>query len=147
MKKNIIIISLIFLSCHPKYPLFLGSNFELNYNSRGYTSLYYKKNSIVLYGDVKKYAFDKNFIIIEINPLELLDDEIEKKGISNYNKKKEYIDNSAIREYWIINKSEKSEFDSKRKKYINLYGPFDIKHFSKKRIELKISKKLTFLTL
>jgi len=149
MKKTLIliIICLFFLSCQPKYPIDLGDNFRLDYNSVGYTSLYRNANSIVLYGDVLKYAFDENFILIENKPIDVIEATLKIKKCTNYADRKKYGNNSSLREYWIINKNELALFDSKLKRYSNLYGPFNANDFLNKRIELKVLKTLKLIEI
>ena len=61
-------------------------------------------------------------------------------------KYQEAFEQSTFRQYWIINKKEKSEYSldtlSKFARYSNVYGPLKKEEYLQKRKELKIPKEL-----
>ena len=56
------------------------------------------------------------------------------------------FEKSTFRQYWIVNKKEKSEYYldtlTKLARYSNVYGPFKKRDYLRKREELNVPKKL-----
>jgi hypothetical protein len=67
----------------------------------------------------------------------------------NYYEATDAFENSTFRQYWIINKKEKSERSivNGRPRYSNIYGPFKKKDYLKKRIELNVPKELELIEI
>ncbi len=56
----------------------------------------------------------------------------------NYKEANVAFENSTFIQYWIIDKSEQAEFNSERKMYSNVYGPFSKEAYLKKIVEMGV---------
>lgn len=132
---------LIILSSCSKYPD-LGDGYKFDYNGKYTLSIVDVNNNIVIPETILSYAFDSTFIIVSQRPW----DSIPNIKTMNYSESIKAFEKSSFRQYWIINKKEKSEYslDSliKCARYSNVYGPFKKYDYLKKREELKVSQKL-----
>jgi len=148
MKKSIAIaictISAInFVNCTPSdQQAQFGNGYKIGYNQRGNKiSILDSVNDVLIADQVLKYAFDSTFIVALQKPF----DSIPESG-KNSNKDlsdcKEAFEKSTLRQYWIINKKQKSIFYEDSVKYSNVYGPFNEQEFLKKSMQLKVPKNL-----
>lgn len=125
-------------SNHPE----LGDGYKFNYDGRYTLAIVNSNNNIVITETILDYAFDSTFIIVSQRPW----DSIPNIRTMNYTESNKAFEESTFRQYWIINKREKSEysFDTRTKlaRYSNVYGPFKKHEYIQKREELKIPKAL-----
>ena len=129
MRKIALSFILIFLSsCNQHYPLSLGSNYFLDHDGNSDTCIIDSENTLIVAPDILKMDYDSINIIAEIKPMFVI---LERNKNSDYNKLNNDIENSLLREYWIIDKE----------KSIN-YGPFTKFEFLEKRKKLRVSEKL-----
>ncbi|MGC3978628.1 MAG: hypothetical protein QM751_10595 [Paludibacteraceae bacterium] len=137
MKKYIFyftIIVLFTIGCK-RFPN-LGNGYQLDYNGMNDISIIKcLKNgdapTIFIYGHILDYAFDSTFIIVAERPRDSVSG-IKTMKFYEYNKK---FKQSTFRQYWIINKKEKSEYSldtlTNLARYSNVYGPFQSKSICK----------------
>jgi hypothetical protein len=132
---------LIILSSCSEYPD-LGDGYKFDYDGKYTLSIVDVNNNIVIPETILSYAFDSTFIIVSQRPW----DSIPNIKTMNYSESIKAFEKSSFRQYWIINKKEKSEYSLdpliKRARYSNVYGPFKEYDYLKKREELKVSQKL-----
>lgn len=150
MKVNILLpaivaISVIF-SCGKKPDL--GNGFMFEYDQRG--DIYLIKTiqpgdapSVIVNGHIMDYSFDSTFIIIAERPRDSVPECSGK--IQGMTKKKcdDAFERSSFKQYWIINKQRKTEFDAATRKYTNVYGPFHRQQMIQKIAELGVPRYLT----
>ncbi len=150
MKKFIFIFTLIIISIISGCKRFpdLGSGYQLNYNGMNDISIIncLKEGdapTIFIYGHILDYAFDSTFIIVSERPRDSVIG-IETMTQSKY---QEAFEQSAFKQYWIINKQEPIVYSldtlSKLAKYSNVYGPFKKEEYLLKRKELDVPPELT----
>lgn len=101
-----------------------------------------RDNTVMVMGVILDYTFDSTFIIVSQRPWE----SIPNIKTMNYSESNEAFEKSTFRQYWIINKKEKSEYSldtlTNLARYSNVYGPFRKQEYLLKREELKIPKEL-----
>jgi len=135
------IVYLIIITGCSKYPD-LGNGYKLDSDGRYTLQIVNFENTIMVSSCILEYTFDSNFVILSQRPW----DSIPGIKAMNYSESKKAFEKSSFRQYWIINKKDKSEysFDSLTKlaRYSNIYGPFTENEYLQKREELKISKEL-----
>lgn len=140
-----IILILLTIGCK-RFPN-LGDGYQLDYNGLNDISIIkcLKEGdapTIFIYGHIVDYAFDSTFIIVAECPRDSVPD-IKTMTQPEY---QEAFEQSTFRQYWIINKKEKSEYSldtlTKLARYSNVYGPFKKHEYLRKRDELKIPHNL-----
>lgn len=149
MKKFIFISTIVVLamitSCS-KFPD-VGNGYELDYNGRGDVSLIKclregDAPTVFIYGHILDYAFDPTFIVVVERPRDSVPECTGTISGMTKNKCDEAFEQSTFKQYWIINKKERSEFNEVTKIYSNVYGPFQKQEYLQKREELGIPKEL-----
>jgi hypothetical protein len=134
---------MIATSCRKNVNVNLGYKYRL-INSASFSDLTIVKehNIVVIDGHVLDYSFDSTFIIVAERPRDSVPG-IKTKTQSEY---QNAFEQSTFRQYWIINKKEKSEYSldtlSKLARYSNVYGPFKKDDYLRKREELNVPQKL-----
>ena len=139
VNKNVSIISIIFLlmiSC-TKYPD-LGDGYKFINEGKDALEIVNSENTVIISQSILEYEFDSTFIIVSQRPW----DSIPNIRTMNYKKSNETFEKSTFHQYWIINKKDESvySYDSINKisKYSNVYGPYTIDEYLKKRDSLKV---------
>lgn len=131
---------LIITGCN-KYPS-LGDGFKLDSEGRYSLVILNFENTVMVNSSILAYAFDSTFIIVSQRPW----DSIPNLKTMNYSESRIAFDKSSFRQYWIINKKQKSEYSydslSGNARYSNVYGPFTKTEYLQKREELKIPEQL-----
>jgi hypothetical protein len=120
----------------------LGNGYRIYYNQKGRKLLLVNStNDILIKEQVLSYKFDSTFIVILQKPL---DSVLECKYENNETLSdcKEAFEKSKLRQYWIINKKQKSIFNEMSVKYSNVYGPFNRQAYLNKLKEFKIPQNL-----
>ena len=124
-----------------KYPD-LGDGYKFNYDGKYTLSIVNVNNNIVITETILDYAFDSTFIIVSQRPW----DSIPNIKTMNYSESNKAFEKSTFRQYWIVNKKEKSEYSldtlTKLARYSNVYGPFKKGDYLRKREELNVPQKL-----
>ncbi len=124
-----------------KYPD-LGDGYKFNYDGKYTLSIVNVNNNIVITETILDYAFDSTFIIVSQRPW----DTIPNIKTMNYSESNKAFEKSTFRQYWIVNKKEKSEYSldtlTKLARYSNVYGPFKKGDYLRKREELNVPQKL-----
>lgn len=150
----IIVISIIFIlslitSCS-KFPD-LGYGYQLDYNGMNDISIIKclqegDAPTIFIHGHILDYSFDSTFIIVAERPRDSVPEctgTITGMTAKICNKA---FEKSSFRQYWIVNKKEKSEYFldtlSNLARYSNVYGPFKKDEYLRKRDELNLPPKL-----
>ncbi len=125
----------------------LGNGYQLSYNGMNDISIIkcLKEGdapTIIIYGHILDYTFDSTFIIVAECPR----DSVPGIKIMTQPEYQEAFEQSTFRQYWIINKIEKSEYSmdtlTRLARYSNVYGPFKKHEYLQKREDLKIPKAL-----
>ncbi len=139
-----LVLLIMFFSCKNEYPVNLGKGYKLDYDGNSYDCILDTENTIMVAAHVVRYSYDSNFIVAEQKPW--YDFRISGLKEMTYSKRMEAIENSTIRQYWIINKKQKSEYSldtlSKLARYSNVFGPFKKEDYLQKREELGVPKAL-----
>ena len=143
--KNWLIISILAITlngCINSNNKDLGSKYYFKISDGYATFIVDSNNTVKIPSKILEYAFDSTFIIASQRPL----DSIPNIWTMNYKEANEAFEKSTFRQYWIINKKEKSEYSydtlSKLAQYSNVYGPYKKDEYLNKRKELKIPKEL-----
>lgn len=135
-----IAILMILTGCS-KYPD-LGDGYKFDYDGKYTLSIVNVNNNIVITETILDYAFDSTFIIVSQRPW----DSIPNIKTMNYSESNKAFEKSTFRQYWIVNKKEKSEYSldtlTNLARYSNVYGPFKKGDYLRKREELNVSQKL-----
>jgi len=144
---RIIIIALfvILYSCSSSIDKDLGSGYLL-YVGDGYsTTVLNSEKTVMIPSEILDHAFDSTFILATQRPWDSIPGVAGLKFMT-YKERSETFENSPFKQYWIINKKEKSNcsFDSisKRSRYSNVYGPFDKQEYMEKRKEVGVPREL-----
>jgi hypothetical protein len=146
MKINsvIIIISFLLSGCYKGYPN-LGSGYKIVGEGGYSTEVADSTNTIMISEYILDYAMDSNFIVIAQSP----PDSLPKMKFIYYsdNDRKEIAANKNIfRQYWIIDKTQKSNYSydsiNQKAKYSNIYGPYNKNQFHEQLLKLKVPEKL-----
>ena len=143
--KNWLIISILAIilnGCINSNDKDLGSKYYLEISDGYATFILDSNNTVMIPSKILEYAFDSTFIIASQRPW----DSIPNIRTMNYKESNEAFEQSTFRQYWIINKKEKSEYSldtlSKFARYSNVYGPLKKDEYLEKRKELIIPKEL-----
>jgi hypothetical protein len=135
-----IIILLILTGCS-KYPD-LRVGYKFDYDGKYTLVIVDSNNNILINETILDFAFDSSFIIAAQRPWDSIPD----IKSMNYIESNKAFERSTFRQYWIINKKEKTDDSlnvlTKHARYSNVYGPFNKKNYLKKREVLKIPKSL-----
>jgi hypothetical protein len=144
MKKNIFyftILILLTIGCK-RFPN-LGNGYQLDYNGMNDISIIkcLKEGdapTIFIHGHILDYSFDSTFIVLTERPRDSV------PGIETMTQPKyqEAFEQSTFKQYWIINKKEKSEFNEATKIYSNVYGPYNKEEYLQKKEAMKVPKSL-----
>lgn len=145
MKNTVILFTILMIatSCGENREVNLGCKYRL-INSASFSDLTIVKehNTVVVDGHILDYTFDSIFIVVAQRPR----DSIPNIKAMNYSEAIEAFEKSTFRQYWIINKKEKSEYSldtlSNLARYSNVYGPFKKGDYLRKREELNVPQKL-----
>jgi hypothetical protein len=139
----IIFIFLLFNSCIDSLDKDLGDGYTLYIGDGYWTGILNSKNTVLISSKVLNYSYDSTFIIVSQRPWDSI------PGIPAWKLKsmtpKEHekaFKSSSFKQYWIINKNERSEFDTSSKTYSNVYGPYSKKEYFQKREKLGVPEKL-----
>jgi len=135
------IVSLMIITGCSKYPD-LGDGYKLDSDGRYTLQIVNFENTIMVSSCILEYTFDSTFVIVSQRPW----DSIPGIKAMNYSESNKAFEKSTFRQYWIINKKEKSEYSldslTRLARYSNVYGPFTKNEYLQKREELKIPKEL-----
>ena len=138
MKKSFItgtLIVIIMIGCK-KFPD-LGSGYKVDYSPRSnYIEIENLDNDVIIGDNILRYNYDVNFIVAEQKPPDSIPDKI------NYEDWKIAYEKSNFKQYWIIDKKQKSVFSSVTKSYSNVYGPLKKDEYLHKLKQLNVSKDL-----
>lgn len=145
MRNTVILFTILMIatSCGENREVNLGCKYRL-INSASFSDLTIVKehNTVVVDGHILDYTFDSIFIVVAQRPR----DSIPNIKAMNYSEATEAFEKSTFRQYWIINKKEKSEYSldtlSNLARYSNVYGPFKKGDYLRKREELNVPQKL-----
>ena len=135
-----LVIAIIMISsCKNSTNIDLGNGYKL-INSASFNDLTIvtEQNIVVINGHILEFDYDSTFIIASQRPR----DSIPGIGTMTHDKYEEAFEQSSFRQYWIVNKNQKAEFNEATKIYSNVYGPFDRQEYLQKREELGIPKEL-----
>ncbi|HBK83694.1 MAG TPA: hypothetical protein DDZ41_08880 [Flavobacterium sp.] len=148
MKKFIFISTIVVLamitSCsEQKYPD-LGEGYKFDTGDGNSLAIVNSENTVMVSMEILDYAFDSTFIIASQRPWDVPN--VPDIKDMTYNQRNEAFEKSTFRQYWIINKKEKSEYSldtlSKLARYSNVYGPFKKEEYLQKRDELGVPREL-----
>ena len=114
----------------------------MDYNSVGDIGIVNSENSYLVYGHILEYAFDSTFIIVAERPRDSIQECTGTIPGMTAKKCNETFNKSTFRQYWIIDKRQKSIFDENTKIYSNVYGPYKKEGFIEKIKELAVSEEL-----
>jgi len=138
---SLTIVSLMIITGCSKYPD-LGDGYKFDYDGKYTLAIVNSNNTLLINETILDYAFDSTFIIVTQRPW----DSIPNIKAMNYSEATEAFEKSTFRQYWIINKKEKSEYSldtlSNLARYSNVYGPFKKGDYLRKREELNVPQKL-----
>jgi hypothetical protein len=112
----------------------LGNGYRFDYDpviSTDYAIFGPDEHAYAITGQVTKFAFDSCFILVEQKPRELIMKNVNINSDISYKEQEILFSKSLIRQYWIINKSNKSK-----------YGPFQKAKYLWKRKELGVPNEL-----
>jgi len=138
-KLFLLIPVLIITSCQNNINVDLGGKYKLITSaSMNDLTIVDENNIVAIHGHILVYAFDSTFIVVAQRPR----DSVPGMGSMTQNKYEKAFEKSTFRQYWIINKKEKSEFNEATKKYSNVYGPFQKDEYLRKREEIGIPESL-----
>jgi len=148
MKKYVLIVAILLTSCEAKVPFNLGNGYYLDYDRNSFYTVF-KENQYAISGQILKINYDSTFIIALIKPVNKIQKLINPDHNLNFQQQEKLINNSSLREYWILNKKMKPELMSNEWGYSmsNAFGPFNKTEYIRKRNELKVSNKLQLLTV
>jgi len=143
---SLLIFSL--LSCNES-SIDLGDGYKAQYDGNGYLVITNSNNSSFVYGEIELYKSDESYITVKQNPIDSICEcnhkcfvQMESYNGKSYGMCKQAIENSSLRQYWIIRKYEKAIFDIETKTYSNVYGPYSEKMFKKEAQKLGITNNL-----
>ena len=146
MKTNtiIIIFSLLLSGCYKGNPD-LGDGYKI-VGEGGYTSgIVDSTNTLMISEYILDYSMDTKFIVIAQSPPDSLP-KMKFIYYSDNDRKKIASNKNVFRQYWIINKNQKSIYlydtINQRAKYSNVYGPYDKNQFHEQRLKLNVPQKL-----
>ena len=137
MKKGLFIfIYFIFTSCSDIVSVYpdLGGGYSFIHEGKYGIEIVNSYNSVVVESSILNYRFDSTYIIASQRPW----NSIYNKKYLNYKEANVAFENSTFIQYWIIDKSEQAEFNSERKMYSNVYGPFSKEAYLKKIVEMGV---------
>ncbi len=139
------LLQILFTNCTENRETYLGGGYKLITSASMNDLIIVDKNQIVaIDGHILEYVFDSIFILAAQRPRDsVLECTIQ--GIT-FEKSQEAFKRSTFRQYWIINKEEKSKYfyDTVKKIaiYSNVYGPFKKEKYIQKCEELRVPKEL-----
>ena len=136
MKKSFItgaFILIIMIGCK-KFPD-LGSGYKLDYSGRSnYILIENIDDEVVIFDNIINYNYDVHFIVVEQKPIGDIPN-------MNYEEWKIAYEKSNFKQYWIIDKKQKS-IHVGTKSYSNVYGPLTKDEYLDKLKQLNASKDL-----
>jgi len=146
MKKFAFILTITILTiitgCYKSKHPDLGDGYRFVSDGKYALEIVNSENTVVIGPSIIEYAFDSIFVIVYQRPW----DSIPNIRTMNYKGSNEAFEKSMFRQYWIINKKEKSEYTldilSKLARYSNVYGPFKKEQFLSKCKELNVPDSL-----
>lgn len=126
-----------------KYPD-LGDGYKFASDGSS-TAIVNYENTVMVGTEIIEYTFDSTFIIVSQRPWDVPDVPGIKK--MTYTQRNKAFGKSMFRQYWIINKKEKSEYHldslTMHAKYSNVYGPYKKEEYLQKLEEMGVPKKTT----
>jgi hypothetical protein len=128
----ILIVVTSITSCIEKFPLKIGENYFIEYDSNGNVCLLDSNNSIIITGEIINFKYDSLFILIEQKPIDLILKEVDTDPKISYKKRKEIVKKSKVRLYWMILKNENK-----------IFGPYNLEEFKFKNREMNKNKNLS----
>ena len=138
MKKSFItgaFILIIMIGCK-KFPD-LGSGYKFDYSGRSnYILIENIDDEVVIFDNIINYKYDVHFIVAEQKPPDSIPDG------KDYEEWKIAYEKSNFKQYWIIDKKQKSVFNEGTKSYSNVYGPLTKDEYLDKLKQLNASKDL-----
>ena len=147
MKFIYVLIIFLFIGCE-KLP-YVGKGYKLQLDSNDYVILTDLKNTFMVSGHILNATSDSTFILLYQKPVDSICECNYEcfKHMPSYDKKshsrcKKAFKESVLRKYWIVDKSKKSVFDTKTRTRSNVYGPYDMNDYLKKRDELRVPPEL-----
>ena len=140
---TIVLILLMMTGCNRLSTLpDIGSEYKLEYNSMNDIGLINSENSYLIYGHILDYSFDSTFIIVAERPRDSVPECTGTIPGMTLKKSQLAFEQSTFRQYWIVNKKEKSEFNESTKIYSNVYGPYNKEEYLQKREAVGVPKEL-----
>lgn len=137
MKKSFItgaFILIIMIGCK-KFPD-LGSGYKFDYSGRSnYIQIEKIDDGVIIFDNIINYKYDVHFIVAEQKPIGDIPN-------MNYEEWKIAYEKSNFKQYWIIDKKQKSVFNEGTKSYSNVYGPLTKDEYLDKLKQLNASKDL-----
>jgi hypothetical protein len=153
----IMVVLLSTQSCgEPKYPMNIGGNYFINYDSNSLLSVMHGEvnrwsgGAIEISGEVVSWDFDSVFIIAKQKPYYEITESLRRDGIIRGVERDRIYSKNNLRHYWIIDRriEEVLEWDENAKGYRRIIspvlGPFTYEEFLEKRKELGVSDSLVF---
>ena len=135
----LLMVAIFIASCSKNQNVDLGAKYSLVTSaSMKDLIIVHEKNIVIIQGHILDYLYDSNFIIVAQCPRDSVLG-IETMTQSQY---EEAFRKSSFKQYWIINKKRKSEFNKATKNYSNVYGPFKKEEYLQKRLEIGVPKEL-----
>ncbi len=144
----ILIISLI-ISCNSLPDV--GDGYLLQSDPNSYIVVTDTSNTLIVYGDILSASSDSTFILLHQNPVDsvcecnkdcLYDKYPNANELPTLKMCKKAFKESKLRKYWIVDKSKKSVFNKQTRTRSNVYGPYDMEDYLKKRDELRVPPEL-----
>lgn len=148
MKKYVFLLAIFLTNCEAKVPFSMGNGYFLDYDRNSYYTVF-KEDQYAISGQIIKINYDSTFIIAFLKPVYKIKHLINTDHNLNFEQQEVLINNSLMREYWILNKKMKPEMISNEIGYSmsNAFGPYSEKEFIRKRKELNVSVKLQLKTI
>lgn len=146
----VILLSLLLSGCD-KFPK-IGDGYKVQYDGNSYVVISDTLDRIIIPSHVQDVIADSIFILVNQKPVDSICEcnhecfkQMDSYDNKSYERCKQAFEKSTFHQYWIINKSEQSLFDSESKTYSNIYGPFSKEEYLKKRIEIGVPHDLNLV--
>ncbi|UEG54935.1 hypothetical protein LLH06_08150 [Mucilaginibacter daejeonensis] len=139
-RKLTYLLAIFLCSCNEDPGINLGNNYKLAYSAQEGDPIIVTDKGIrgdaptqIIGGKVLNFAFDSTFIVVVQKDRDSI-----MPRYSNLSQADQAFFQSPLKQYWIIDKRAKLFFDTKTKKYSNVYGPYDKKEYEQMRTELSV---------
>ncbi len=120
----------------------LGNGYKLYIDGNSALQIVDSINTIKIKPYILDYVFDSTFILAVQRPW----DSIPNIRTMKLKDAELAFENSKFKQYWILNKKDESVYSydiiNKTSKYSNVYGPYTIDEYLKKRDSLKVPQRL-----